>query len=171
MKRVVLAFVLLIASSFALCFLLVLQEIRQEPMTEAQLASPMCQALPARGPAHFVSILLSRTTDRPGIVCVRLYNGTEQVFYYEGSALRLQRRWLGFVWLPYIPLSSDLLSPGPRSFALMHPELMPGAAEDTYLPTVYDPAVGGRYRIRFCYRAAPESREQQCVYSKRFSLP
>jgi hypothetical protein len=170
MQRVVLAFVFLVSSFFVL-YLLVLQEIGRDPMSETQFASPVCQALPARGPARFVSVLLSRTVDRPGIVCVRLYNGTEQVFYYEGNALRLQRRWLGFVWLLYIPLSSELLSPGPRSLSLRQPELMPGVADDTYLPTAYDPALAGRYRIRFCYRAAPESREQQCVYSKRFSLP
>jgi len=71
---------------------------------EVPLDTPACETLPKQGRDNQVSLFVAPVTDRPGIVCVRLYNGMPGLITYEAGSLRLERRWFWLVWMPFLEL-------------------------------------------------------------------
>lgn len=176
MRRLVLPLTITVVVVVLVVLLLVGQEVRQGRVSESRLQEvPACESLPERGPDNAISLLVSRAVDYPGVICVRLYNGTQRFVLYERGAIRLECRWIRLVWVPYFRLS-DLLARilglfwGSYEFSVQ-PVLIPGGPRDSYLPSPYAPAPPGQYRVRFCYREEPEQKEKQCIYSAPFSIP
>jgi hypothetical protein len=133
---------------------------------------PVCESLPEQGPDNEVSLFAAREADRPGVVCVRVYNGMHDAIRYEGNALRLERRWFGLVWLPLTRIRLGDVFRGCKPVFLLGVEraVLPGKLSDSYLPSIYEPASSGTYRVRLRYRL-PEQDIEQSVYSKEFTMP
>jgi len=169
MRRFFLVLAVTIVIAVGVVALLFIQQLRQDQASWSlpKVPMPICEPLPERGPDHIVSLLISQSTDRPGIVCVRMSNGTQKIItYVEG--IRLERRWLGLIWLPYIRLSEVLSFGAPRHLGL--PVLVSGGHRDFYRPSPYDPALPGTYRVRLRYQEGPEKKDRT-VYSAEFSIP
>lgn len=173
MRKLLLAFLFLIGFAVGAFFtpILVFDVLYSDSMSETLPMMPECYSLSEQGPKNTVAIVV-KTISRPfGIVtCARVYNGTPKVCDYTSGALRLEGRWLGFVWLPYFGVR-DLLSLilGVPSFEDFSP-LPPGTYRDFYLPSRRAPASAGTYRVRLRYRVPPEE-DERTVYSEEFMLP
>ena len=61
-----------------------------ELVNRAQPAAPVCPPLPAHGPEQQLSVFVVPTRDRPGIVCVRVYNRA----YAQLAAFAACQRWV-----------------------------------------------------------------------------
>jgi hypothetical protein len=132
---------------------------------------PVCGLLPERGPDNVVSLRVSRIANRPGTVCIRVYNGTPEFWRYESEALQVERCWFGLVcfpplrWrFPNMPLIGGVVLLGGGEYMLF-----PGY-RDFHRSLSYEPTSPGTYRIRFRYFSSYEE-EKQTVYSEEFVLP
>lgn len=162
-----------------LALLFLLQPLRQsgpvsrpELVNRAQPTAPVCPSLPTHGPEQQFSVFVVPTKDRPGIVCVRVYNGMPDTIYYEGDSLRLERRWFRLLWLPPFQLSFRNRLSGCKPVYILGVDrvVRSGGQFDIYLPSVDEPTPPGTYRVRLQYRLPGQDKEQT-VYSEEFAIP
>jgi hypothetical protein len=146
------------------------QEFRGTQTSSTLPEIPVCDLLPEREPDNVVSLRVSRIENHPGIVCVRVYNGTPNFARYEWESIRLERHWFGLVWLPHLSLSDFLLVGRGRLVGGVELVLYPGKHRDFYSSPFYEPAPPNTYRVRFRYRLTSEE-EELTVYSEEFVLP
>lgn len=136
-----------------------------------------CEKLPPHGPSGTLSMSIARDAHQSGSVCVRVYNGTDQMLSYGPTAFSLQESWLWVLWLPYwngSDLLKHLFSVSPKMAVIMIRRRLPvGGRTDWYLPFSpfgRSPAPSGWYRVCFDYRVGATRKEQR-VYSAPFWLP
>jgi hypothetical protein len=155
-----------------LCGVLLLLLLTPVAGKSTQSSLPICESLPEQGPDDTVSLFTAQETGRSGVVCVRVYNGMYEVIRYEGSALQLERRWFGLVWLPLTQMRLGDVFRGCKPGFLLGIErvVLPGTLSDSYLPSIYEPASSGTYRVHLRYRL-PEQDIEQSVYSEEFIVP
>ncbi len=140
-----------------------------EPVHGARHGEPICPSLPAHGLERQLSLFVAPTTDHPGIVCVRVYNGGPEWISYGWLSLRLERRWFGVVWSSV--LHPKDLFPECQGCAVQ-PVLITvptGSFRDYFMPSMYASVHAGTYRVRFRYRLA-EQEEERTVYSEPFTV-
>jgi hypothetical protein len=141
-----------------------------ERVSGARPDGPICPSLPTHGPDHQLSLFVAPTIDRPGIVCVRVYNGRPNGILYDLLSLRLERRWFGLVWSSVLhpkDLFSECRGCGVKPVGR---GVAGESFSDFFLPSLYEPVHSGTYRARFRYRVA-EQKEEQTVYSENFTVP
>jgi len=146
------------------------QEFRgaQTPVTLSGM--PECDSLlPKQGPDNVVSLRVSRIANRPGTVCIRVYNDTPEFWSYESEALQIERCWFGLVCLPHLRLPDLPLIGRTALRADLEFKLFPGY-RDFYRSSPYELPSPGTYRVRFRYFASPVE-EKYTVYSEEFVLP
>lgn len=157
-----------VGATFAL--VLLRQDFQRDHTSLPLPLVPVCDSLPKRGPDNGVAIFVSRIASHPGMVCARLYNGTQETISYGIPSLRLERRWLGTVWSSALRLR-DFLPGGPRMvFRALGFMLQPGEERDQYVAPFYGPAPPGKYRVRLHYRTHSEE-DERWAYSETFALP
>lgn len=107
--------------------------------------------------------------DRPGVMCVRLYNGALDLIHYGLSSLRLERRWFGLVWSSVLH-PKDLFSGG-RGYGEkpVLRSLQGKSFRDFFFPSQYGSLHSGIYRVRFRYRPI-EQGEEQTLYSETVTI-
>jgi len=137
-----------------------------------------CASLPEYGSVDKISVYVARVADQPGVVCARVYNGTDEEIGYGGGSFSLQESWLWVVWLPHFNVKDVLQNFLSGSLGIAFTAdliiISPGGkAEGHYLPSSAwsrHPAPPGRYRVCFSYRTRWSSDEQR-VCSAPFWLP
>lgn len=171
MWRLMLALTVTIIVAVGVVVLLVIQEVRQDHASGSLPKVPMCASLPEHGPDNTVALMVSHTTNHPGMVCVRVYNGAQKFIHStEREPLRLDCRWFGLLWFPYFQLG-DVPFLGLRR-AVRGGEFVvpPGISRERYLRSPYDPVLPWMCRVRLRYQEIPEEKERT-VYSAEFSIP
>lgn len=149
--------------------ILVGHEVRQGRVSESRLQEePACESLSDQRADHTVSILVSLLVSHPGSVCVRIVNGAQALITYTIRTLRLERRWLGVLWFPYVRPRDVLSVVGGTTMQDGLPTVLPGVYRDVSLCSPDTP--GGMYRVRLRYRVRGEKGEPT-VHSAAFSLP
>jgi len=130
---------------------------------------PVCSSLPEHGQENQVALAVAPVGDNPGVVCVRVDNGRPESIYYDWAALRLERRWVRLMWSSI--LRPKDLFPG-RQASETQPVLRyikEKSFRDFFLPSQYNPAPPGIYRVRFRYRLT-EQGEEQTLYSETVTI-
>lgn len=144
---------------------------KEERGLESLFAAALgCQSLPEHGLDDSISLQVSRIANHPGVVCVRIYNQTRKFIHAAGRAIRLECRWFGLFWVPYVHLRTAiplLLGAYERQMGFT---LQPGTYRDRYLLSPYDSVLAGQCRVRLRYQVIPNE-EEHTVYSAAFSLP
>ncbi len=134
--------------------------------------SPTCSFAAKQGLDKQVSVLVSKTVERPALLCARVVNGQENITITYGlGAVRLERLWCGIVWSSSLHLK-DFFWRGQRPFVpAIGFWLKPGGTRDLPVWTEDESVPQGRYRVRFGFRGLPDEKQQQYVYSEAVSLP
>lgn len=153
-----------------LCVLTVLPLLTSVAEGEVSLDTPACKTLSEQGPENQVSMFVAPVIDRPGIVCVRLYNGMPGLITYGARSLRLERRWFWLVWMPFLELEDVFGIFRVRFVTMQELVVRQREGKTLLLPSTYKPVPAGWYRVSFRYRVHPNG-DQQIVYSEEFSLP
>lgn len=118
-----------------------------------------------------VSVLVSKTAERPGLICAQIVNRQETItITYGYGDIRLERLWFGIVWSSSLHLK-DFFWRERHFVPLLLLWLKPGETRDYPLATGDEGVSTGGYRVHFCYHVVPEEKEQQCVYSETISFP
>lgn len=117
-----------------------------------------CPSLPDTGSACTVSVYVAKALDKPGLVCVRMFNGLSEMISYGLPLGRLQQWEEGTWWrkekfrdfqdVSTLPDGSRVMVPLVRLF------LPAEERRDGNLPYSDLPAPPGRYRVCFDYSVA-----------------
>lgn len=122
------------------------QEFQPHQTSSTLPERPVCDSLPEQGPDSGVSLRTSRIANRPGTVCIRVYNGTPEFWSYESEALQIERCWFGLVCLSHLRLT-DLLLVGRAVLKVdLESKLFPGY-RDFYRSSPYELPSPGTYGL------------------------